>query len=66
MDATYRPEKRYATMQARAALAGVTLQRIEDDRGREVFIVSRWAMTREIATLDDVEAWLARIEGRCA
>lgn len=54
-------QKRLATVTARCALAGITLHRIEDDRGRETFIVTRWALTRELQTLDDVEQWLERV-----
>lgn len=53
-----RPDKAFATLQARAALAGATLQRVDDDRGREVFIVTRWEVTREFADLVALEEWL--------
>lgn len=56
--------KRFATARARAALMGATLHRIEDDRGRDVFIVTKWALTRELRDLDAVETWLDRVEGR--
>lgn len=55
--------KRVATLCARAALAGVTLNVIENDHGQTVYIVSRWAMTRELADLDAVEVWLNRVTG---
>ena len=45
-------------------MAGATLYRIEDDRGAEVFIVSKWALTRELRGIEAVEQWLDRIEGR--
>ncbi len=64
MSSTTHPDKAFATAQARAALAGVSLHRQEDDRGREVFIASRWAMTRELPDLAAVEAWLDRVEGK--
>jgi hypothetical protein len=51
-------EKLLATLRARAALAGVTLYAIDDDRGKPVFIVSRWELTRQLDSLDAVEAWL--------
>jgi len=51
-------DKRLATLRARAALAGVTLYAIDDDRGKPVFIVSRWELTRQLDSLDAVEAWL--------
>ena len=57
-------DKRLTTAQARAALLGFTLHQIEDDHGIEVFIISRWALTRELRDLEEVEQWLDRIEGR--
>ncbi len=55
--------KRLATFRARAALAGVTLHALDNDYGKTVYIVSRWAMTRELADLDAVENWLDRVTG---
>lgn len=57
-------DKRFATVQARAALIGATLHRIDNDRGIEVFIISKWALTRELRDIEAVEAWLDRIEGK--
>lgn len=59
-------EKRAATCTARAAIAGVSLHRLADDAGRPEWIATRWALTRAFHSLDDVEAWLARVEGRAA
>lgn len=61
-----RLDKHFATLRARAALLGATLHRIENDRGRDVFVVTRWAFTRELADLAAVERWLHRVEGRSA
>ena len=58
--------KRFATLQARAALAGVGLSRTEDDRGHEVFIASKWALTKQLASLAEVEELLVRIGGQHA
>lgn len=55
--------KRFATLQARCALAGVSLHQLENDRGNVVYIVSRWALTRELADLDAVANWLDRVTG---
>lgn len=63
MSAGQIPAKAFSTVQARAALAGVTLTRLEDDRGREVLIASRWALTRQFDNLPDVESWLDRVSG---
>ncbi len=59
-------DKLFATLQARAALIGVSLIRSEDERGHEVFIVSKWAMTRELSNSTDVEHLLERIGGERA
>ena len=58
--------KAFATLQARAALMGVALSRIQDDRGNEVFIASKWALTKQLATLAEVEQLLVRIGGQHA
>ena len=56
--------KRFATAQARAALRGYILHRLEDDNGVVVFIVTKEALTCELRDLDTVEHWLDVIEGR--
>ncbi|MCW5643093.1 MAG: hypothetical protein KIT63_13425 [Rhodoferax sp.] len=50
--------KRLATLKARCALAEVALVESTDDRDQPVFVVSRWAMTRQMSSLDEVEKWL--------
>lgn len=55
--------KQFATLQARAALAGVTLAAIENDFGRPAYVVTRWALTRQLDTLDAVEHWLDQLTG---
>ena len=61
---TLDPTKRLATLQARAALAGIVLTPIDDDAGRQVFIVSRWALCTQLDSLDAVSIWLDRVTGR--
>ena len=56
-------QKRLATLRARAALAGVTLHAIDNDYGKIIYIVSKWAMTRELPDLDSLESWLRRVGG---
>ena len=56
-------DKQLATLQARCALAEVTLHQLENDHGSTVFIVSRWALTRELQDLDAVASWLDRVTG---
>lgn len=58
--------KLFSTLQARAALAGVALSRMQDDRGNEVFIASKWALTKQLSTLAEVEHLLVRIGGQHA
>lgn len=53
--------KWFATLQARAALIGATLTRMENDAGRVVYVISKWSLTRELQDLDAVEAWLDRV-----
>lgn len=55
-------DKAFATIQACAALAGVQLVRSTDDRGREVFVGSQWALTAQFETLPEVAAWLQQVE----
>jgi hypothetical protein len=54
--------KRLATAQARAALRGIALHILEDDRGRALFVVSRDALTRQFDDLASVESWLDCLE----
>jgi hypothetical protein len=60
-----RPDRAYHDLRARAAQAGVSLYRCDDDgRGIEVFVIARWNLSRELRSLGEVEAWLDRLEGR--
>lgn len=53
--------KEAATLQAKAALAGVRVDPIEADDGELVWCVSRWALTRQCESLDEVRELLARM-----
>lgn len=55
--------KTFATLQARAALQGITLHRLEGDDGRPLYIATRWAMTKQFDGLGDVEIWLDEVVG---
>lgn len=55
--------KPFANAQARAALQGAALDRIEADEGQPVYILSRGAWLREFVDLAAVEAVLAHMEG---
>jgi len=55
--------KTIATLKARAALVGVVLHAIEDDRGAPLFVASKWAMTRQMTSIAEVESFLRGIGG---
>ena len=54
-------EKQIATLRARAALAGVVLHALEDDHGVLLFVATKWALTRQMGSVDEVEEFLQRI-----
>ncbi len=56
--------KQLATLQARAALAGIVLNPIDDDAGRQVFILSRGELTKQLDSPDAVSVWLDRVNGK--
>lgn len=47
----------------KAALAGITAHATEDDHGEPVVIVSRWAMTRQLESLEAADKWLDMVTG---
>lgn len=47
-------DKAFATLRARAALAGVVLERMADG----TFVAARWTLTRSLADADDVTRFL--------
>jgi hypothetical protein len=59
--ATALDDKAIATLKARAALAEVALHVTVDDAGAPLFIVSKWAMTRQLHSLDELQAFLRQI-----
>lgn len=58
--------KWFATLRARAALAGIVLHQIEGDYGAPIYIATRWAMTKQLDSLGAVDAWLAMVTGKTA
>jgi len=50
--------KRLVTAQARAALRGIALHALEDDRGAALYVASLHALTRQFGDLAEVDAWL--------
>ena len=53
--------KRFATLQARLALRGYMLVRSTDDHGGPLYIISRWALTRQLHGLSEVEHFAERV-----
>ncbi|GCL64944.1 hypothetical protein [Pseudaquabacterium pictum] len=53
--------KRQATATARAALIGAIVTPSHNDRGQPTWLLSRWSLTREFASLDELEALLTRM-----
>lgn len=58
--------KKLATLQAQAALLGVALVPSTDDHDRPVYIASRWGLTRQLDSFEEVEAFLKRVGGQHA
>lgn len=53
-------DKRFASLAARLALAGYTLSVVD---GAAPFVASRWGLTREFATIEGAEQFLADVTG---
>ena len=53
--------KRLATARARAALRGIALHALDDDRGRTLLVASVDGLTRSFSDLAEVEAWLDQV-----
>ena len=60
------PEKRFATIRAELALKGFALVRGEDDAGRPLYIVSKWAMTRQLSGLPELERFAEQVAPKVA
>ena len=56
--------KTWATLQARAALTGIQLQRFVEECGRTVYVVTAvdWAQTRQLDDVHALNAFLERAE----
>lgn len=55
--------KRWANLQAHAALAGITTHRYESQDGQEKYLAARWSLSREFESLEALELWLADVTG---
>lgn len=58
--------KRFATLQARTAIAGHEVRREPVEGGGWLYVIRRWGMRCELVSLDDVGAWLDRVTGVAA
>lgn len=56
--------KLIATLKAEAALCGVVLHTGVDDFGRPSFIATKWTLTRELHSADEVRELLRQIGGQ--
>lgn len=57
------PGKKFATLQARAALVGHALHEIITADGQARYLASRWGLTRELPTIEDVRQFVEQIGG---
>jgi hypothetical protein len=53
--------KRVATLHAELALAGFTLSTTTDDHGEPLYIISRWALTRQLGSVEAVAAFARQV-----
>ena len=53
--------KRFARLQAVAALAGFAVDAIEADDGGPEFCITRWCLTRRCRTMDELAELLRRM-----
>ncbi|MDP3823482.1 MAG: hypothetical protein Q8R33_18590 [Burkholderiales bacterium] len=53
-------EKRWSTVQARLYLAGFTAIKIEGDDGAPLYVVSKYALTRTLHSVEAVEEFAKR------
>lgn len=56
--------KRFETLRAQAALAGIELRSVRNDAERWTFVAASGAVTVEIPTLEEVETWLDQVVHR--
>ena len=52
------------SIRARCAREGITFHTGKDQMGRDVYLVSRWAMSRTFDSLAEVSAWLDQVTGK--
>lgn len=55
-------DQRVAALRARVEHTGATLHIVGAAGGPPSFIVSRWCLSKDLADVDALEAWLAMVE----
>ena len=53
--------KRASTLRALAALAGIRVDPIESDDGRRAYCVTRWNLTRQCNSIDELTEFLRQM-----
>lgn len=56
--------KAWLGLQAQALLAGYAATLTEDDAGRTMLVVSRWALTKSFSSLAAADDWIRRVGGK--
>ena len=59
--ATDAERKRFSRLQAVAAIAGIRVDQIEIDDGRPAWVVTRWALSRQCNSLDELTDFLRKM-----
>jgi hypothetical protein len=57
-------DRRFKDLRARACLRGVEVYVLDDDCGRPCFIATKWACTAHFSNLDDLAAWVQKVDGK--
>ena len=59
-------DKRFATLRAQAAIAGHELRREPVGDSMSLYVIRRWGLRCELASLDEVQRWIEQATGRKA
>lgn len=54
-------DKQVATLQAVAALSGIRVDPINNDDGGTAYVLTRWSLTKQCNTLDELRGLLRRM-----
>lgn len=58
--------KLFATLQAHAAMNGITVLQSTDDHDRPIYVATRWALCKHFNTLAALHDWLEQVTGKRA